>query len=53
MHGLDLLIFVACGDVLRALQGFLGLDGHFFKSQHIDLVFCHYLEKGAGTLASP
>src|SRR5580693_6717448 len=37
MHWLDCLVLVCGGNVLRALQGFLGLDGHLFKSKHISV----------------
>ncbi len=53
MHGLDLLVLVARGNFLRALHGFLSLDRHFFKSQHIGLTSCCRYRKGAATLASP
>src|SRR5260370_41249606 len=34
MDGFDLLIFVARGNFLCRLYGFLRLNRHFFKSQH-------------------
>src|SRR5437773_10906647 len=34
MDWLNLLVFMARGNFLRALHGLLGFDGHFFKSQH-------------------
>ena len=46
VHRLDLLIFVARGNFLRALQRFLRLDGHFFKSQHNrSRSLCRFLPK--------
>ena len=39
MQRLNLLVFVARGDFLCGLHGFLRLDGHFFKSQHNNLIF--------------
>jgi hypothetical protein len=41
------------GDFLRSLHGFLGLDGHFFKSQHSNLISGMRHRKRAGTMASP
>src|SRR5260370_1570406 len=45
MHRLDLLSFVPRGNLLRALHGLLRFDGHFFKSQHTDLVSCRSRRK--------
>jgi len=52
MNGLNLLVFMPRGDFLRGLHGFLGLDRHFFKSQHNNLISSGYYRK-SGTLASP
>src|ERR1700676_2122068 len=45
MNRLDLLVLMARGYFLRALQRFLGLHGHFFKSQH-HRTSTYYLQKG-------
>ena len=47
MNGFDLLVFVLGRDFLRSLYGLLGLDRHFFKSQHNNLVSrCLLRKKG-------
>ncbi len=53
MHWLNLLVFVARGNFLRALDGLLGLDGHFFKSQHTALVLCRDPRKKGWRFGQP
>src|SRR6267378_3986964 len=53
VHRLNLLVFVPGGDFLCSLDGFLGLDRHFFKSQHNNLVSRPFYRKRAGAMASP
>src|SRR5580698_5996424 len=50
MHRLNLLVFVACRQVVCLLQRFLRLHGHLVKSQHVYLAS---QRKGASALASP
>src|ERR1700686_1318178 len=42
MYGLNLLVFTGGRYFLSALQRFLGLYGHFFKSQHLFLASSIY-----------
>ncbi len=53
MDRLDLLVLVARRDFLCALHGLLSLDGHFFKSQHRNLVLNWHLEKGLAPSPAP
>src|SRR5882762_7443774 len=53
VYRLNLLVFMARGDFLRSFDGFLGLDRHFFKSQHSNLISTIRHRKRAGTMASP